>query len=108
MKSAFISRDGSPLNFDPFNLGDGEAWNKTIVAPSGIGMSFHLCELIENFMKGSGACFVIVNDKGLTSKLDFIFEATRVDSTFKRQPLAQALRLSRPRERDWGGQNPIK
>lgn len=44
MKSTFISRDGSPLNIDPFNLGDGEAWNKTIVAPSGTGMSLHFSD----------------------------------------------------------------
>lgn len=66
MKSTFISRDGSPLNIDPFNLGDGEAWNKTIVAPSGMGMSLHLCQLSEYRIEGSRTCYVY--DKGLTSK----------------------------------------
>lgn len=60
MKST-ISRDGS----NPFNLCDGEAWNKTIVAPSGSGMSLTYVNLA-NIARGSGTCFVY--DKGLTSK----------------------------------------
>lgn len=47
MKSTFISRDGSPLNIDPFNLCDGETWNKTIVALSGTEMSLHYRKLID-------------------------------------------------------------
>ena len=58
MKSTFINRDGSPFQIDPFTLGDGEQWNRTIVAPSGMGMSLHLCQLSEYRIEGSHTCNV--------------------------------------------------
>ena len=65
MKSTFIGCDGSSLNIDPFNLGDGEAWNKTIVAPSGAGMSSAIEAAYKQYRINGGVQFVF--DVGPTS-----------------------------------------
>ena len=68
-KPCFVGRNGEHCPYSPFELNDDIATNKTIVAPSGLGMSFMASpSFIKKCINEGGAYYLF--DKGNTKAED--------------------------------------